>query len=169
MGSGSRALIGGAGCRSREGGVGEEVQGGGGHRCHRWASSLGSCPSRARQGMAPGRSSGFRGGGYSHTLPSHLPRCSAPGRPLPCAGSGLAHLSSVRDPGLPAPAAAGWPCLPAGDGGGGGGGESAATGQARGKRAGSRGHPAGWRRWAGERGPGWACRGSVVRSIRMLP
>lgn len=31
-------------------------------------------------------------GGYSHALSSHLPGCSAPGRPLLCARSGFAPL-----------------------------------------------------------------------------
>ena len=54
MGRGRRALIGGAGCRSREGGVSEEVQGGGDGGCHRWASSPGAGPSAARRGWLGG-------------------------------------------------------------------------------------------------------------------
>lgn len=50
VGRGSRTLIGGAGCRSQEGGVGEEMQGEGDGGCHRWASSPGAGPSGAGRG-----------------------------------------------------------------------------------------------------------------------
>lgn len=90
--------------------------------------------------MALGRSSGFRA---ATPTPFH-PTCPAAllqDAPYCVRGPGL-RLSSVRDPRQLAPAAAGWPCLPARCGGGGVGGGPAATGQ-KGKLVGSRRRPAG--------------------------
>lgn len=113
--------------------------------------------------MAPGRSSGFR----AATPTLFHPTCLAArlqDAPYPAWGPSL-HLSSVRDLGCQQPAAAGWPCLPDGDGGGGGGGESAATGQRGGSGQGAEGVPLA--PVGRKRDPGKACPGSV-RRIRML-
>lgn len=66
-------VIGRAGCRSPEGGVGEEMRGGGDSGCHRWTSSPGAGRTEARPGRFKGEA---QASAWATATPSHA-TCSS--------------------------------------------------------------------------------------------